>query len=103
MALAGANPTSTAGSPIRSRGVRKASSMRSVEAVADFENDGVRKLTASSEQLEVLLLSPCWRGSGGHGLLARMGPERHHPVNAKPLSRWRFAPALTGCRRPGSG
>ena len=57
MALAGANPTSTAGSPIRYRGVRKASSMRSVNAVADFEKAGVRSLTASSERLEVLLLS----------------------------------------------
>jgi hypothetical protein len=60
-ALAGASPTLTTGSPIRYRGVRKASSMRSVEAVADFEKVGVRSLTASSGQLEVLLLSPCWR------------------------------------------
>lgn len=43
--------------------------MRSVEAVADFEKAGVRSLTASSEQLEVLLPSPCWRGAAGMACL----------------------------------
>ena len=76
--------------------------MRYVEAVADFEKAGVRSLTASSEQLEVIAV-PLLAGSGGHGLLAGMEPERRHPVNAKAASRWRSAPAMTGCRRPGDG
>ena len=103
--------TSTAGSPIRSHGVRKTSSMRSVEAVTDFEKAGTHAgddedpgASGPSQRRRSLKLHcfPLLR-ERRHGLLAEMGPERRHPVNAKPLSRWRFAPALTGCRRPGGG
>jgi hypothetical protein len=88
--------------------------MRAAEAVADFEKasahagdaeDGqgvpsrrVQSLTAS-EQSDVLWLSPggepaAWRACGdGTGA----SPSRQ----CQAASRWRIAPALTECRRPG--
>lgn len=82
IALAGANPTLTAGSPIRYRGARKASLMRSVEAVVDLEKAGVRSFTASAEQLEVLLLSPCCRGAAGMACLR--GWDRNATIPSMP-------------------
>ena len=97
------SPTSTAGSPIRYPGVRKAGPMRAAEAVADFEKasahagdaeDGqgvpsrrVQSLTAS-EQRDVLWLSPCWRGAGG--LACLRGWDRSVAIPSMPS---RFAVA----------
>jgi len=80
MALAGANPTSTAGSPIRYRGVRKASSMRSVNALQTS-----RRLASARSQHHRSGLRfyccPGWRGAAAWPACG-MGPQRRHPVNA---------------------